>query len=326
MEVFFPLRKFRKYIKQKCGKGFTFLVVPNSPGAVRSCAIPFSAALLIFGIIVFNIYIFVGYTTQIWEIQRYRHEIREKNSLISKLEKEQREVQPTLKRSYQIAAELSRLKVEREKLLGSWKAIQQKGGRVATTTSRGVVFRPRPYTINSIGEASPTEIKTDLMELQNNLDQIDEFIKVEQESQQELLSDFIAYERKLDHTPSIWPISSFVISGFGTRFHPVHHRYITHTGVDLKAKYTKIKVTADGVVEFSGYQGGYGYVIIVNHGYGYKTLYAHNSKLLVNKGQKVTKGQKICISGNSGVSTGPHLHYEVRINNVPVNPVMFLKN
>ncbi len=320
------MKKIKKYIKQKCGKGFTFLVVPNSPGAVRSCAIPFSAALLIFGIIIFNIYIFVGYTTQIWEIQQYRHEIRVKNSRISKLEKEQREVQPTLKRSYQIAAELSRLKVEREKLLSSWKAIQQKGGRVVSTTSRGVVYRPRPYTINSI-EQNNTGIKTELMELQNNLEQIDEFIKTEQDLQRELLSDLVAYETKLDHTPSIWPVSSYVISGFGTRFHPVYHRYITHSGVDLKASYgTKVKAAADGVVEFSGYQGGYGYVVILNHGYGYKTLYAHNSKLLVNKGQRVTKGEKITNSGNSGVSTGPHLHYEVRINNVPINPVMFLKN
>jgi murein DD-endopeptidase MepM/ murein hydrolase activator NlpD len=319
------VNKIKKYIKRKCRKGFTFLIVPNSPGAVRSCAIPFSAALLILGIVIFNIYIFVGYTTQIWQIQKYRYEIRVKNSQISKLEKEQREVQPTLKRSYQIAAELSRLKVEREKLLSSWKAIQQKGGRVASTTSRGVVYRPRPYTINSV-EHNSTGIKTELMELQNNLAQIDEFIKNEKELQRELLKDFIAYETKLDHTPSIWPVSSYIISGFGTRFHPVHKRYITHTGVDLKARYTSVKAAADGVVEFSGYQGGYGYVVIIRHGYGYKTLYAHNSKLLVTKGQKVKKGQKISVSGNSGVSTGPHLHYEVRINNVPVNPVMFLKN
>lgn len=320
------MNKIKKYIKQKCGKGFTFLIVPNSPGAVRSCAIPFSAALLIFGIIIFNIYIFVGYTTQIWQIQQFRHEIRVKNTRISKLEKEQREVKPTLKRSYQIAAELSRLKVEREKLLSTWKAIQQKGGRIVSTTSRGVVFRPRPYKINVI-EQNPKEIKTELMELQNNLEQINGFIKNEHESQSELLSDFLAYETKLDHTPSIWPVSSFVISGFGTRFHPVYHRYITHSGVDLNAGYgTKVKATANGVVEFSGYQSGYGYVVIVNHGYGYKTLYAHNSKLLVTKGQRVTKGQKIAFSGNSGVSTGPHSHYEVRINNVPINPVMFLKN
>lgn len=322
------MNKIIKYIKQKYGKGFTFLVVPNSPGAVRSIAIPFSAALLILGIVVFNIYIFVGYTTQIWRIQKYRNEIRVKNARISKLEKEQREVQPTLKQSYEIAAELSRLKVEREKLLNSWKAIQQKGGRVVSTTSRGVVYRPRPYTLNPLEINSPgvKGVKTDLMELQNNLAQIDEFIKIEKDLQRELLNDFIAYETKLDHTPSIWPVSSYIISGFGTRFHPVHKRYITHTGVDLKAHYTSVKSAADGVVEFSGYQGGYGYVVIINHGYGYKTLYAHNSKLLVTKGQKVKKGQKISISGNSGVTTGPHLHYEVRINNVPVNPLMFLKN
>ncbi len=321
------MHKLIKYIKQKCGKGFTFLVVPNSTGAVRSCAIPFSAALLIFGIIVFNIYIFVGYTTQLVRIHQYKHEINVKNQQISKLEKEQREIQPTLKRSYQIAAELSRLKIEREKLLSSWRAIQQKSGRTNTTTaSRGAVLRPRPYTINPI-EQSQSEIKTELMELQNNLKQLDEFIKIEQELQRELLSDFIAYETKLDHTPSIWPVSSFIISGFGNRFHPVHHRYINHTGVDLNARYgTPVKAAADGVVEFAGYQSGYGYTVIINHGYGYKTLYAHNSKLLVTQGQKVTKGQKITLSGNSGVSTGPHLHYEVRINNVPVNPVMFLKN
>lgn len=303
------------------------MLVPNSSGGrVKSVGIPFWSALIITGIIVFNLYVFFAYTVQIKAIYYFQQDIRLKKHQITKLENEQREVRPTLLRSYKIAEELSRLKLERAKLLTTWRAIQQKGGRVSTSTSRGVYIRTNPYILNP--SQNDNGIKTSLTELNNNLEQIQGFLKEETVTQKELFNELIAYERKLDHTPSIWPISvTFITSFFGNRFHPLLGYYKEHTGVDLQSKMgNKVKAAADGVIKTAGYMRGYGYVVIIEHGYGYETLYAHNSRILVSSGQAVKKGQVISLSGNSGDSTGPHLHYEVHINGHPVNPVSFCRN
>jgi murein DD-endopeptidase MepM/ murein hydrolase activator NlpD len=166
------------------------------------------------------------------------------------------------------------------------------------------------------------------MELKNNLGQIQGYLTEETTTQNELLDELLVYERKLDHTPSIWPVSTtFITSLFGYRFHPILGYYKEHTGVDLQAVMgSKVKAAAEGVVKYAGYMGGYGYAVIIDHGYGYETLYAHNSRILVAIGQAVKKGQVISLSGSTGESTGPHLHYEVHINGQPVNPVSFFRN
>ncbi|MCP4117563.1 MAG: M23 family metallopeptidase [Desulfobacteraceae bacterium] len=111
-------------------------------------------------------------------------------------------------------------------------------------------------------------------------------------------------------------------SGYSIRrFHPVHKKYKQHTGIDYGAKTgTKIFATANGKVIFAGWKGGYGKVIILKHPNGYQTYYAHCSKLIAKKGQFVDQGETIARVGATGVVTGPHVHYEVRINGKPVNP------
>jgi murein DD-endopeptidase MepM/ murein hydrolase activator NlpD len=320
------MKRTVKFIKKKFGKGFTFMLVPNSSGGrVKSLGIPFWLVLIITGVIGFNLYVFFAYTVQVKEIYLFRQDVSVKKHRIAKLENEQREVKPTLQRSYQIADELSRLKLERKKIMTTWQAIQQKGGRVTNPASRGVFVRTNPYILNS---SRNEDVKTSLNELKNNLGQLSAFIKEEDLNQQELYKELLAYETKLDHTPSIWPIAYRLITSlFGNRFHPILGYYKEHTGVDIQASLgSRVKAAADGVIKTAGYMTGYGYVVIINHGYGYETLYAHNSKLLVTSGQTVKKGQVVSLSGNSGDSTGPHLHYEVHINGHPVNPVSFFRN
>lgn len=158
------------------------------------------------------------------------------------------------------------------------------------------------------------------------MDQLQNILHKETGEQDQLLDNLQAYERRLDHTPSLWPVYAPIVSPFGERFHPIFHKYILHEGVDLGAEYgTRVRATADGTVSFAGWEVGYGNVVIIDHDYGYETRYAHNSHLLVYPGEKVKKGQVISLSGNTGESTGPHVHYEVRINGRPVNPVPFLK-
>ena len=121
------------------------------------------------------------------------------------------------------------------------------------------------------------------------------------------------YQARFAQTPSIWPVLGRIRSGFGWRTHPIHRKKQFHKGIDIPAwRGAPVKSTADGVIEYTGWGGGYGWLVIVWHDYGYQTIYAHLSEVLVTNGQQVKKGEVIAKVGSSGLSTGPHLHYEIR--------------
>jgi murein DD-endopeptidase MepM/ murein hydrolase activator NlpD len=118
------------------------------------------------------------------------------------------------------------------------------------------------------------------------------------------------------------PVSGRMSSGFGGRYHPILKRNRMHTGVDIAAPTgTAIAAAGDGEVIFAGWRGGYGNCIIIDHGGGVATLYGHCSRLYVGVGKRVSKGDRIAAVGSTGQSTGPHLHWEVRVNGTPVNPL-----
>ena len=125
-------------------------------------------------------------------------------------------------------------------------------------------------------------------------------------------------------TPSLLPIAGWISSTFGYRRHPYDGAYRLHTGIDIAAEPgTPVRAPADGMVLFSGYKEGYGKVIAVDHGYGIRTIFAHNSRLFVTSGTRLKRRNIMSEVGSTGMSTGPHLHYEVRKNGVPVNPATF---
>jgi murein DD-endopeptidase MepM/ murein hydrolase activator NlpD len=120
-------------------------------------------------------------------------------------------------------------------------------------------------------------------------------------------------------------VSGAVTSGFGLRSDPIDGASKYHTGVDLRAaEGSPIRVAADGVVREAGQRGGYGNAVVIDHGAGLSTLYAHASELLVRPGEKVSQGQPIALVGQTGRATGPHLHFEVRMNDRPVDPTRAL--
>ncbi|MBC7330523.1 peptidoglycan DD-metalloendopeptidase family protein [bacterium] len=123
----------------------------------------------------------------------------------------------------------------------------------------------------------------------------------------------------------IYPVRGSITSGFGMRTHPIYHIKKMHTGIDISAHSgTPIKAAAGGEVVFAGWWGGYGNVVIIDHGGGISTLYAHCSAIYVKKGQSVSQGEVIAAVGSTGLSTGPHLHFEVRKNGKPVDPLGYL--
>ena len=127
----------------------------------------------------------------------------------------------------------------------------------------------------------------------------------------------------------VWPVPGHtrVSSGFGNRLHPILRVYRMHTGIDIGAPSgAHIIATNKGVVIMSGWQGGYGNAVIVDHGGGISTLYAHCSSLLVGIGDQVNAGTVIARIGSTGLSTGPHLHFEVRVNGEPVDPLKYVSN
>ncbi len=125
--------------------------------------------------------------------------------------------------------------------------------------------------------------------------------------------------------PSMWPVNGRISSSFGQRIDPLTGEGEFHTGVDIAAPYgSPVRVTADGRVVFAGFMTGYGRLIIVYDGHGIKTYYAHLSRFAVTVGERVLRGQILGYLGESGWTTGPCLHYEVRIDNTPVNPYPYL--
>lgn len=142
----------------------------------------------------------------------------------------------------------------------------------------------------------------------------------------EVTSSLDAQRRRSEATPSILPVRGMLSSRFSrSRRHPLHDRMLPHEGIDVHApKGTPIVAAAAGVVSFAGRRSGYGYTVMIDHGFGLSTLYAHASELLVSRGTAVQRGDMVARVGSTGVSTAPHLHYEVHLNGRPVNPVNYV--
>ncbi|MXY32267.1 MAG: M23 family metallopeptidase [Gammaproteobacteria bacterium] len=130
----------------------------------------------------------------------------------------------------------------------------------------------------------------------------------------------------LESFPSILPARGFISSGFSSsRMHPIHHRPLPHEGMDISAPAgSPIVATAKGKVTSTGRRSGYGLTVLVEHGFGYETLYGHASQILVRTGQEVERGDVIALVGSTGITTAPHVHYEVRQNGRPIDPHRFV--
>jgi murein DD-endopeptidase MepM/ murein hydrolase activator NlpD len=144
-------------------------------------------------------------------------------------------------------------------------------------------------------------------------------------SLRELQEYFDDQKSLLASTPSLWPTQGWVTSDFGVRLDPYSADRSMHQGLDISTPHGQpVQSPSDGTVVFNGTEGGYGKVLVIDHGYGVKTRYGHLSETFVRLGERVARGQQVAAVGNTGRSTGPHLHYEVRVNGIPENPRKFV--
>ena len=173
-----------------------------------------------------------------------------------------------------------------------------------------------------IAQMTNNELSADLA---MKVDMLEKEMYVQAKSYDEILEMTKTQEVRMENIPAIQPVLNKdlkrVASGYGLRIDPVYHVRRFHQGMDFTAPTgTEIFATGNATVTFTGWKQGYGNTVILNHGFGYETLYAHLYKSLVGKGQKVRRSDIIALVGNTGKSTGPHLHYEVRLNGKPVDP------
>jgi murein DD-endopeptidase MepM/ murein hydrolase activator NlpD len=157
------------------------------------------------------------------------------------------------------------------------------------------------------------------------VDMLAKELYIQSKSYDDLVKMAKTREIRMQNIPAIQPILNKdltrIASGFGARIDPVYHVVRFHQGMDFTASTgTDIYATGNGTVSFCGWRQGYGNTVIINHGFGYETLYAHCSELLVVEGQKVRRSDVVAKVGNTGKSTGPHLHYEVRLRGTQVDP------
>lgn len=131
--------------------------------------------------------------------------------------------------------------------------------------------------------------------------------------------------RFVNATPSLLPVEGWVTSEYGMRIHPLSRRFRMHYGMDIASPYgTPIKTPADGVVIYAGTSGGYGNVVVIDHGYGISSLLGHTSKIDAKLGQKVARGDVVAYVGSTGAASGNHLHYEIRVDGIPADPTSFV--
>jgi murein DD-endopeptidase MepM/ murein hydrolase activator NlpD len=196
----------------------------------------------------------------------------------------------------------------------------------------------KPATAASAAAAAPTPVslaQTDDVSQQQVANSIDTFYALRAEAlsgqvsralEDGLTASFSGDWTELADAPSLWPVEGPVASSFGEREDPINGEGAFHTGVDIDAPYgTPVRAAGDGDVTEAAMGAGYGREIVLDHGHDLLTIYGHLSAFAVFQGQHVTRGQVIGYVGQSGRATGPHLHYEVRVHNVPVNPHKYLR-
>ncbi len=286
------------------GKNYTFFIA-STLGKLRKVVVPAYllhgvAALALIGTI--TVIAAVGsYSRMLWKVGNYNALLHEQN---------------TLKRQYQ---QLQTTVNDTNQRLDS---LQSLASEVAMTYG---VLRYRPGAFNlTDGPSTPEDAFDRSIEQFNFLKKNAAAIAISSGGLRLMPAMSFADS---SYTPSIWPVLGHLTDSFGQRLDPFNGEGAFHTGVDISTDYgAPVHASADGVVTIAESHAGFGRLIVVDHGFGITTWYAHLSAFATVAGSRIKRGQAVGYAGISGRSTGPHVHYEVRLNNAPVNPWRYLRS
>lgn len=303
------------FIGKVFAKKYTFIIVPDVTAKFIRFSLP--RILVKFGVLVglTSIGALVWFSTALLEKTNELKELKNLRDVVASYRLESQQFKRNMK---QVESQLARLEKFDRKL------------RVITA------LEPQPPLSDDFGAGGPNEGIVDfgatsnkyndslLAPLSHDLKRIKRLAETQESSFFELDEFFRDQSSLLSHTPSVLPAEGWKTSIFGHRRSPFTGLREMHEGIDI-ATHMKAPIiaTADGIVIRSQFHRGYGNLIEIDHGYGVVTRYGHNSKNLVKVGKKVKRGEVIALIGNTGRSTGPHLHYEVHLNGVPVNPTRY---
>jgi murein DD-endopeptidase MepM/ murein hydrolase activator NlpD len=285
-------------------EAYTFFVASNRKGSFRKITLPGYVLHLV------AILAMVGGITVIAAVSSYTRmllKVGNYNAL--------RRQQVTLKQNYEKLQ--SSVKENNERM----NSLQSLATEVAMTYGF-MRFRESPFGVNEAAAQPAIGFDQSVAQfnfLESNVKQAE----MPGSSMQLLPGQGIA---DLTSTPTLWPVIGHLTGTFGERMDPFSGEGAFHTGVDISSQYGDgVRATADGVVIEAGDHAGYGRLVVVDHGFGLTTWYGHLSSFNVHLGQQVRRGDTVGNVGVSGRSTGPHVHYEVRINGAPVNPMRYLR-
>ena len=283
---------------------YTFYIASNRKGTLRKISVPlYVLHLLAILAVVGGITVLAAagsYTRMLWKVGNYNALRRQQDTLKHNYEQLQSSVQDTNTRL---------------------NSLQSLATEVAMTYGF-MRFRQSPFIADQVSASNVTDFDHSIVEF-NFLEKNASEAALPAGSLNLIASAGIG---DLTATPSLWPVIGRLTDGFGARMDPFSGEGAFHTGVDISSQYgDAVHVSADGVVIEAHERAGYGRLVVVDHGYGVTTYYGHLSTLNVMAGQQIHKGDTVGNVGVSGRSTGPHVHYEVRINGAPVNPMRYLK-
>jgi murein DD-endopeptidase MepM/ murein hydrolase activator NlpD len=234
-----------------------------------------------------------------------------------------------LSRSSQLQHENARLARELGELHGRLATLSDTMVRIAQRDERIRVLanlEPIDPQVQAAGIGGPTLGPRNSDAIRVDLDGLIRRANLLASSYKDATDSLTSHAQRLAATPSIMPTKGWLTSAFSSmREHPILHIMRPHEGIDVTAPMgSPIEAPAAGIVIDAGWESGYGNTVTIDHGYGLVTKYAHASKLLVRTGQRVSRGQRIALVGNTGLATGPHLHYEVHVNGKPVDPLKYV--
>jgi len=300
-------------------KKYTIMILPDETTRVRKYRVPKSmvrgllvvlaVAVLGLGYLVTDYY---GVKKMVAELDRLRLEARQQQQQLVNFAKSFDDLQ----------GEMTRLRQFDMKL----RVMADLDGVVYPEQIMGIGGEnPEPF--NPLEGEVSFQDQTIVNSMNRSLDRLKTEVSIQERSFQELVEYLEDQKSLLASTPSIWPVKGWLTSTFGYRSSPFTGRREMHKGLDIATRSgTPIIAPADGLVIFAGREGGFGNMVIIDHGYGITTRFGHCSSLESKLGQKVKRGDVIARVGNTGRSTGPHVHYEVAVNGVAVNPSRYILN